>query len=244
MRHALLTVAWTLLLGSPASACSCAPPIDCYSVSPASRSPSSGPAFVGTVLEVTVLEVTERSPTPSFLDRVQVKFRLDEPLSALPVGLREMEVFTGQGGGDCGIPFTPGERYLVLSHLGPDGRAHTGFCSGTRPVREAAAALRTLRQSRDRQPLPALTGQLRQLSPTGEQSTPVARTSVQVTVAGQVFRTTTDADGIYAFRDLPAGQFTLATGAISPEIRATRGTITQHRCVQRDLYVLPPAPQP
>ncbi len=152
MRHALLTVAWTLLLGSPSWACSYAPPIDCYSVSPASRSPSSGPAFVGTVLEVAVLDATERSPTPSFLDRVQVKFRLDEPLSALPAGLREMEVF-----------------------------------------------------------------------------------------AGQVFRTTTDADGLYAFRDLPAGQF---TGATSPETRANRGTITQHRCVQRDLYVLPPAPQP
>ncbi len=233
MRYAFLT----MLLGSPAWACSCAPAIDCYSVSPASPSRVSGPAFVGTVLQV-----TERSPTDSFLDRVKVKFRIDEALSALPAGLREMEVFTGQGGGDCGIHFAPGERYLILSHLGKDGRAHTGFCSGTRPFRDAAAALRTLRQSRDRQPLPALTGQLRQLSQTGERATPVAQVSVQVTVSGQDFRTTTDADGIYAFRDLPVGQFTLTSDATSREIRANRGTITPNRCVQRDLYLAPRQP--
>jgi hypothetical protein len=55
-------------------------------------------------------------------------------------------VLTGQGGGDCGYRFEPGEEYLVYAYRGLDGAPATDICRRTRPVSAAAADLAFLRQ--------------------------------------------------------------------------------------------------
>lgn len=229
MRYVFLT----LLLGSDAWACSCIPSFGCSVV--ASNEAKSAPTFVGTVLKV------GNGPSQeAFLDRVKVRLRIDERLAGVPSDIHEMEIFTGQGGGDCGVSFAQGERYLIFGSRGQDGRVHTGLCSGTRPLSESAPALRTLRQSRDGQPLPALTGQLRQASNQGE-AFPIPHTVVLVRIGAQSFRTVTDSEGVYSFAELPEGAFTLATEA-SSEARANHGTIAPKSCLRRDVYL--PAPKP
>lgn len=55
-------------------------------------------------------------------------------------------VVTGMGGGDCGIPFEPGESYLVYAGPSPDdapdaGLPYTGLCWGTSKVRRVKTTL-------------------------------------------------------------------------------------------------------
>lgn len=56
------------------------------------------------------------------------------------------ELFTGSGGGDCGVLFQPGESYLVVVHRDPDTkRWSTSICSGTQSARYAEKDLSALR---------------------------------------------------------------------------------------------------
>jgi hypothetical protein len=61
-------------------------------------------------------------------------------------GLRKarVEVFTGRGGGDCGIPFQVGKQYLVYARCGPDGDCFTTVCGRTARIEEASEDLRYL----------------------------------------------------------------------------------------------------
>jgi hypothetical protein len=57
-----------------------------------------------------------------------------------------VELFTGMGGGDCGIPFEIGRTYLVFAHQDrQQGRWLSGICSGTSELRYAEQDARTLR---------------------------------------------------------------------------------------------------
>ena len=44
-----------------------------------------------------------------------------------------MTVFTGEGGGDCGLDFIVGHEYLVYAYQ-VDGKFHTGICTRTQDV--------------------------------------------------------------------------------------------------------------
>ena len=45
-----------------------------------------------------------------------------------------VELWTGQGGGDCGLTFAHGLTYLVFAQLNKAGRVTAGLCGGTRPA--------------------------------------------------------------------------------------------------------------
>jgi hypothetical protein len=60
---------------------------------------------------------------------------------------REIEIYTGLGGGDCGVDFIVGKKFLVFADL-ESRRWGTGVCSGTKETRYAAEKLRTLRARR------------------------------------------------------------------------------------------------
>ncbi len=49
---------------------------------------------------------------------------------------------TGRGGGDCGLPFEKGRRYLVyLGSFAADGLSIVGYCSRTAPLENASEDL-------------------------------------------------------------------------------------------------------
>jgi Carboxypeptidase regulatory-like domain len=63
-------------------------------------------------------------------------------------GLRgtSAEVITGMGGGDCGVGFKRGERYLVYAYTNPqDNKLHTSICNRTRALSQAGEDLQYLR---------------------------------------------------------------------------------------------------
>jgi hypothetical protein len=115
-----------------------------------------GALFLGTVLRVT--EPPGTGPS-AFLSSRQARIRVDEPFGGLASDVREVDVYTGSGGGDCGIAFKVDEVYLIDAFVGKDETAHAGICSSTRRMDYAGVLLRVLRQQRDGKPVPSLIGQ-------------------------------------------------------------------------------------
>lgn len=99
MRYLVVVIAvlgWFGSTSSPARACSCfpaGPPCQAYG--------SASAVFAGTA-------VSMRRPGTAYGERV-FKFSVDQ--AYLGVNGTEVEIFTGNGGGDCGYNFTIGERY-------------------------------------------------------------------------------------------------------------------------------------
>jgi hypothetical protein len=56
------------------------------------------------------------------------------------------QVITGMGGGDCGVRFKRGERYLVYTYTNPqDNKLYTNICMRTRALSQASEDLQYLR---------------------------------------------------------------------------------------------------
>lgn len=172
-----------------------------------------GPVFLGTVLSVTDVPGTGDF---AFLSSRRARIRVDEPFGGLAPDVREVDVYTGSGGGDCGIAFKAGEVYLIDAFVGKDGAAHAGICSSTQRMDAAGVLLRVLRQRRDGKPVPSLVGRaarydrnfdglLGTLAPK-----PQANLLVRVKAGERVYETQADADGLYAFYGLPSGQYEFA----------------------------------
>jgi len=131
---------FTLLLNSLAFACSCVS----FRACPRPGGPKT-PVFLGTVLAVTDRPYTGKF---EFLSNRKVRIQVDESFGGLSPETKEVDVLTGLGGGDCGVPFKAGEQYLVDAYVGNDGLVHAGICSSTRRVDAAGECLRILRQRR------------------------------------------------------------------------------------------------
>lgn len=102
--------------------------------------------FVGTVTEVRTRgakSVQAARAEPNWWP-VVVKFSVLQPFHGVEGA--EVEVATGQGGGDCGYRFIKGASYLVYAHGGRDGKSlTTGICTRTQPLPQAAEDLEFLR---------------------------------------------------------------------------------------------------
>jgi len=170
----------------------------------------TGPVFRGTVLAVTDLPPTSDF---AFLSSRKARVRVDESFGGLSPDVHEVDVLTGSGGGDCGIPFKAGEEYLIDSFVGKDGIAHAGICSSTRRIDAAGFDLQILRQRRDGKQVPSLTGQVAQPDRNFEgllgmrDPKPLANIMVRVRADGKVYETRADSQGFYAFYGLPSGKY-------------------------------------
>lgn len=199
----LLGVSAALFLWTPLGfACSCGSSPGC----PTLGGPF-GPVFVGTVLEVT------ETGNPAFLSGRRARIQVSESFGGLSPEAKEIDVLTGRGGGDCGVPFKPGEQYLVAAFLSKDGLIHAGICSSTRRIDSIGAALRILRLRRSGQALPSLAGQIVQrdrnfIGHLGtHQPRPLGNTLIRVRREGTSYETLADAEGLYEFYGLPPGRY-------------------------------------
>jgi hypothetical protein len=171
------------------------------------------PVFLGTVLAVTDLPGTGGAV---FLSGRKASIQMDESFGGLSADVHEVDVLTGSGGGDCGIPFRAGEVYLIGAYVGNDGLIHAGICSATRRIEAAGAALRILRQRRDGQQVPSLAGQIARYDRSFEgilgmhDPKPLSNVMVRVKEDGKLYETKADAEGLYAFYNLPSGPYEFA----------------------------------
>ena len=119
----------------------------CSCMNPGTPCESYGKAaavFVGTVTGVRdstqqiAKEVAERRKLGDLggLDWGPMAFKFSVEQAYLGVAGSEVEIFTGNGAGDCGFRFQPGQRYLVYAYRYKD-RLSTSICQRTKPFNKA-----------------------------------------------------------------------------------------------------------
>src|SRR5262245_24730384 len=81
--------------------------------------------FAGEVTDV--LDRVRGTRQPGDAERV-ARIQVTEAMKGVRAGSIE-SVFTGYGAGDCGVEFTPGERYVIVA-TGPE-RWFTSICSSS-----------------------------------------------------------------------------------------------------------------
>jgi hypothetical protein len=203
--------------------------------------------FVGTVTDIEN-PVTEKREDQAGVSRY--RFRVDEVLSGL--GKAEVDVYSGRGGGDCSYHFKAGQQYLVFPYAN-HGQFWAGHCTETRPAADAQAFLPQLRAMRDNKKVASLYGQLYVLqqpsSTTDTQNNyrPIGNAKVQLRVKNKRFESGTDAQGTYAFYDLPAGSYRIGA-TLPPNLVLDQASVTVDNgplklpagaCYENDLEALP-----
>ena len=126
---------------------------------------------------------------------------------------QELAIETGNGGGDCGYRFIPGNEYLVYAN--GSKRLETNICTPTQPKVMAGGIIRQLRALRDQRPLDSLFGTIG-MGPTGAgfedpiEAHPLANVPVRVIDSNKrEHMTKTDGEGFYSFSSLPPDKYTI-----------------------------------
>lgn len=197
------------LTGRPAEACTClggAAPCQAFFDVPA--------VFVGKVQSI-----SEHTGASGFSGR---RVHLDVAEAFRGVTSQEVDIDTGNGGGDCGYPFKVGESYLVYAYLEKDGQTlSTGICTRTKPLRDAQNDLAFARTVAG---APAVGGVIsgtvrnrdrRLADPSrGENPyAPVAGMAILVECEGVTHRAETDTRGRFEITGLPVG---VCSARVSP----------------------------
>lgn len=124
---------------------------------------------------------------------------------------RDITIYTGTGGGDCGYRFKVGTSYLVYAHL--DGnRLETSICSHTNPTAETAHMIQQLRALHKGERVAALFGMIRKypiyFADPPPEVKPLGGSRVRVIGSNNFEQsTTTDQEGVFSFSTLPADTY-------------------------------------
>jgi hypothetical protein len=182
--------------------------------------------FVGRVVNITKVE-DGQEPGHAFLRSRRVtlevieKFRGDSLLGSRD-GASVVEVFSGQGGGDCGIAFKKGEDYLVFASASKSEPTllQTGLCDRTRELSRAQEDLPYLRALATSSPrggrvyghVELFDPDIVSRPPESERPEPKQMADVPVTLtkegsAGVTKTASTNASGYYEFTDLTPGKY-------------------------------------
>lgn len=196
-------------------------------------------AFVGRVLSIV-------KPDPNSNMRT---IRVDVTEAFKGVSPGEINVFTGSGGGDCGVEFIVGGTYLVFGHLGQDGKLGTSICSRTRLVAEAAEDLEFFRGVyQTPRELGSVRGTAMRYSTDQEarRKDPLSGPRVdglRITLQGyaRTWEATTGASGSYEFR-VPPGEYRMFTHARDglyayPEDGVAVKVSDGRACVNQNVYL-------
>ena len=106
----------------------------------------SGAIFTGQVVSVKKVKVERFGAT---WPRYKVKLQVDRYWQG--VDSSETVIFTGVGGGDCGIRFRKGESWIVFAEMS-ENRLETGGCSFTAESRYVANIIKALELGAGKQP--------------------------------------------------------------------------------------------
>jgi len=195
-----------LFLTAPAAvracACSKAPPGMCPGLQ------KDDVAFLGTVVSAENVPADPNAPTAPAVARYH--FQINERFAG--ENTAEIDIFTGGDDSDCAFYFTKGEQYLVFPNKADDGRLFATICSGTRPASEGRALIPQLRSMRNGNRVASVFGVLRRsnppmLAPPDDPDDPLPNIKLKLRSKDDRFATSTDANGIYTFYDVHAGQY-------------------------------------
>ena len=128
-----------LLAGRNAMACSCASP-----GTPCESYGAAAAVFVGTVTGVRDSQPRKQEDVgkrrkqegSGEIDGIPMAFKFVVEQAYLGVAGSEIEIYTGRGGGDCGVTFQMGQRYLVYAYRYKD-KLSTSICTRTKPFNKA-----------------------------------------------------------------------------------------------------------
>jgi len=188
-----------LLASATANACTCA-----GSGAPCESFGAAAAVFAGTVIgERTSEQPKQRDQIDIDWTPRAVKFSVEQAYSG--VTGTEIEVFTGRGGGDCGVRFKAGQRYLVYAYRYQD-KLTTSICTRTKPFSQATedlAFLGTLSSARSGVTIHG--GIDRTEGRKGE----LLSSDISITIEGESQRKEIrpDAQGRFSISGLPAGKY-------------------------------------
>ncbi len=233
---------------SPACSCGTGPrPSNCADLKPI------GPSFVGTVIDIDNPPNERVVADQSGLSRY--RFRIDENISGFEQ--KEVDIYSGRGGGDCSYHFRMGESYFVAPYKGTaalmaiygaePGRLMAGICTATQPISSATALLKELR-ARKRGGA-TVVGVLRTEPGPDDFNHRIPDATVNLRSANTTLSAQTDMGGVYQFYGVPGAVYQFAVklpadfqvaadkAAILPAI-----TIADQPCYAKDIYVAQPVP--
>jgi hypothetical protein len=184
-------------LARPSYACSCA-----FRAQSCEEYNRSAVVFVGTVIGARTVE-TE--------DPLRFRFSVDEVYKGETV--RELEIATGMGGGDCGWPFERGKRYVVYPYEHA-GTLATNICTRTARLESADQDLAFLRGLASADPGATLSGTVINVEmrldrgfAQANRIGPMADVPVVIEGAGARFETMADSQGRFHKSGLAPGKY-------------------------------------
>jgi len=210
--------------------CSQSPPGECPGLQP------SDVVFLGTVTAAQDIAYAPPGSADSSGAPVDIvaarltrySFHIDERFASanIPGDVSTIDIFSGGEDGDCGYRFKVNEQYLVFTHQGTEGRLFATICNGTRPASQALALLPQLRAMRSGQRVASVFGVLRRadppfLAPEDDPDEPLARISLKLRSRYDRFQTNTDANGVFTFYDVHAGEYNF-TADLPPRTELTQ----------------------
>lgn len=225
-------------------ACSCSrtAPGACPKIS------DEGILFVGTVVDIENPADERRGADQSGTSRY--RFRVDETFNGITA--KEVDVYSGRGGGDCSYHFQLGETYFV-NPAGTSDHLLATICSDTQPALGAEALLTELRAHRDGKPYASVYGVLRKTQQpytwtyADGYDRPLPGTTVELKSPERTVTSQTDVNGVFRFYGLPAGTYhfaaelpqnlQLAETILSEPPQPI--TVPENACYQQDLDALP-----
>lgn len=259
MRRAIAVLCF-LVLGLPAGilACSCSQSGDlCASLQ------SSDTVFMGKVTDIeraqSVSGPTNAAPAAAAetgnaqsatAPLIRYRFQVNERFSGPTVA--ELDVFSGGDDPSCAVNFRKDSQYLVFARRLDDGRFHATSCGGTRPVEEALAMLPQLRAWRAGKRVASVFGVLRRTDPpflasAGDPGQPLPGVVVKLQSKYDRFQTNTDANGVFSFYDVHAGDYDVTANLAAPSDLGTKSapgaspefSIPDNACHEVNVEALP-----
>lgn len=233
MRHLIVFIGVFGLLvvfGPGVNACTCARP-----GTPCESYGGADAVFVGTV---TGVRKETRSKNETNWAPVAFKFAVEH--SYLGVDGTEVEVFTGRGGGDCGVGFGIGKHYLVYAYRS-ESKLSTSICSRTTLYARATEDLAFLGNLSSAPKGATIYGQIIRGTPRKKDVPALSEdTLVRIEGEGVQREIRPDADGRFRTAGLPPGKYKIAlqlTEALTVNQPEREVSISDRGCASQTFYV-------
>lgn len=242
--RAVFTISFLAFTGlTPAFACSCARSRG----GPCTGINQQAILFLGTVISA------DNPPTDTREDQMgtaHYRIRVDEVFSNMEA--KEVDVYSGRGGGDCSVRFKVGEQYLVNPHQSSSGELAASICSDTRIASGASAYIRQLRKRKQGGVSSQVFGMLWQRSQgygfswSQEEPKRLGGIPVRLKDSMNTYETATESDGSFEFNAVRPGSYlvsaSLPSGLEIAEPVLDRDVtieVAPNSCEEQTFYALP-----